>query len=450
MIFRATQRDEEKKLSSSLKTRIGSLDESFGTSPMPDRTRRKSKAVRNEPFTPELRPRDSHADLIFAMDEEEPRSGTNPVSPSPQPLQSTEQNDLDQLPTLTGPWRDSKGKVVKNSISPIASSPLSTSQSGLAVAKSQTNSTTKRIPSGGNPWGSSTLPTSRLDISEFLADSRPTESALSVGLAAEKRYSSIKAMPQKISQKERKRQLQQQQAEQAARQESQSHESPWTKVGEKKESPWQKTSLTSKTASADTSLLVASPSASPPKPKPLLAAETSSQDSIPRRTASPDTRFPGQRASSGTPSASTSQSKPQQLTPHSKSYIKRTPKPEQEMGLGLADIIGEQRREQEVVREAVAKRSLQEIQQEQAFQEWWDQESRRMQEEEARRAAREEGKDKKKEQGSGRRSNRNNKPKGGSNSNRGGGAPGSSGATAEGGPSSSSRGRGRGNRGRAT
>ncbi|XDG06103.1 hypothetical protein ABKA04_005718 [Annulohypoxylon sp. FPYF3050] len=451
MIFRATQRDEEKKLSSSLKTRIGSLDESFGTSPMPDRTRRKSKAVRNEPFTPELRPRDSHADLIFAMDEEEPRSGTSPVSPSPQPLQSTEQNDLDQLPTLAGPWRDSKGKVVKDSISPIASSPLSTSQSGLAVAKSQTNSTTKRIPSGGNPWGSSTLPTSRLDISEFLADSRPTESALSVGLAAEKRYSSIKTMPQKISQKERKRQLQQQQAEQAARQESQSQESPWMKVGDKKESPWRKTPLTSKTASADTSLPVASLSAGPPKPKPLLAAETSSQESIPRRTASPDTRFPGQRASSGTPSASTSQSKPQQLTPHSKSYIKRTPKPEQEMGLGLADIIGEQRREQEVVREAVAKRSLQEIQQEQAFQEWWDQESRRMQEEEARRAAREEGKDKKKEQGSGRRSNRNNKPKGGSNSNRGGGgAPGSSGATAEGGPSSSSRGRGRSNRGRAT
>ncbi|KAI0898829.1 hypothetical protein F4806DRAFT_455728 [Annulohypoxylon nitens] len=451
MIFRATQRDEEKKLSSSLKTRIGSLDESFGTSPMPDRTRRKSKAVRNEPFTPELRPQDSHADLIFAMDEEELRSGTSPVSPSPQPLRSTEQNDLDQLPTLAGPWRDSKGKVVKDSISPIASSPLSTSQSGLAVAKSQTNSTTKRIPSGGNPWGSSTLPTSRLDISEFLADSRPTESALSVGLAAEKRYSSIKAMPQKISQKERKRQLQQQQAEQAARQESQSQESPWTKVGEKKESPWRKTSLTSKTASADTSLPVASLSAGLPKPKPLLAAETSSQESIPRRTASPDTRFPGQRASSGTPSASTSQSKPQQLTPHSKSYIKRTPKPEQEMGLGLADIIGEQRREQEVVREAVAKRSLQEIQQEQAFQEWWDQESRRMQEEEARRAAREEGKDKKKEQGSGRRSNRNNKPKGGSNSNRGGGgAPGSSGATAEGGASSSSRGRGRGNRGRAT
>ena len=49
----------------------------------------------------------------------------------------------------------------------------------------------------------------------------------------------------------------------------------------------------------------------------------------------------------------------------------------------MADIIGQQVREQELVKEAVAKRSLQEIQQEQAFQEWWDQESRRAQEEEA-------------------------------------------------------------------
>jgi rhamnose utilization protein RhaD (predicted bifunctional aldolase and dehydrogenase) len=43
----------------------------------------------------------------------------------------------------------------------------------------------------------------------------------------------------------------------------------------------------------------------------------------------------------------------------------------------MADIIGQQRREAEVIKEAVAKRSLQEIQEEQAFQEWWDIESRR-------------------------------------------------------------------------
>ncbi|KAI1205511.1 uncharacterized protein F4807DRAFT_442874 [Annulohypoxylon truncatum] len=451
MAFRVSQREEEKKLSSSLKTRVGSLDESFGTSSMPDRSRRKSKAVQNEPFTPELRPKDSHADLIFAMDEEESRSGTSPISPSPKPLQSSERTDLDQLSTLAGPWRDSKGKVVKDSVSPVMTPPTSTSQSDFAATNSHINPIIKRVPPGGNPWGPSALPTSRLDLSEILAESRPVQSALSAGLAAERKELGSKNASQKISQKERKRQLQQQQAEQAARQESQSQQSPWTKAGEKKESPWQKAPLASKTALADTFDSPAGPSASLPKPKALLAPEDSSENSIPRRTASPDTRFSGQRTNSGTrASTSTSQSNPQQLTPHSKSYIKRTPKPEQEMGLGLADIIGEQRREQEVVREAVAKRSLQEIQQEQAFQEWWDQESRRMQEEEARRTAREEGKDKKKDHGGGRRSNRNNKSKGGGTNNRGGGAPGSSSATTDAGPSSSSRGRGRGYRGRAT
>ena len=52
----------------------------------------------------------------------------------------------------------------------------------------------------------------------------------------------------------------------------------------------------------------------------------------------------------------------------------------------MADIISQQTLEQEVIQEAFAKRSLQEIQEEQAFQEWWDQESKRAQEEEATKA----------------------------------------------------------------
>ncbi|KAI0386300.1 hypothetical protein F5Y04DRAFT_243815 [Hypomontagnella monticulosa] len=451
MAFRVQQKDDERKLSSSFKTRVGSLDDSIGLSPMADRTRRKSKGIQNEPFTPELRPRDSHTDLIFAMDEEESPSATSPVSPTPQPLRSSERNDLDQLSTLAGPWQDAKGKSIEFSLTPADTLSASASRSGPMPAKSQNAPTTSRVPSGGNPWGASALPTSRLDLREVLAESRPGQSVLSAGLAAERRDTINKATPQKISQKERKKQLQQQQAEQAARQDSQSSQSqsPWTKAGEKKGSPWQKTPQGSNTSIADASASPAGPSAGPPRPKPLLAAETSSGKSTPRRTASPDTRFPGQRASSGAQGSTTaSQSTP--LAPYSKSYIKRTPKPEQEIGLGLADIIGEQQREQETVREAVAKRSLQEIQQEQAFQEWWDQESRRLQEEEARRTAREEGKDKKKEHGGGgRRSNRSNKSKGG-NANRGasGGVSSNNNHTAEAGPSSNSRGRGRGNRGR--
>ncbi|KAI1662366.1 hypothetical protein F4813DRAFT_106449 [Daldinia decipiens] len=452
MAYKVIQKEDDKKLSTSFKSRIGSLDESTVVSPMTDRSRRKPKAVRNEPFTPELRPRDSHADLIFAMDEEGSPSSTTPVSPSPQPLQPSEQTELDQLSTLPGPWRNSKGKFVEDRITPNSSTQVSTSRPSLSPTTLQ-NGPARHVPSGGNPWGPSSLPTSRLDLREVLAESRPVQSALSAELAAERREASSKATPQKMSQKERKRQLQQQ-VELAARQESQSHQSPspWTKVGEKNDSPWQKTPLASKTPPTDIPEHSAGLSAGPPRPKPLLAAETSSSKSIPRRTASPDTRFSGQKPNSATqvPMPAT-QSKSQQLTPHSKSYIKRAPKPDQEMGLGLADIIGEQRREQESVREAVAKRSLQEIQQEQAFQEWWDQESRRMQEEEARRAAREEGKERKKEHNSSRRSNRNNKSKAGSSNrpnNSGGGNNATTKAT-EAGPSSSSRGRGRGNRGKA-
>ncbi|KAI1078865.1 hypothetical protein F5B20DRAFT_546477 [Whalleya microplaca] len=443
LAFKATQKDDEKKLSSSLKTRFGSLDESTGISPITDKTRRKSKAVQNESFSPIIRPRNSHADLIFDMDEEVVSNSASPVSPSPRPLDFSEQNELDRLPTLSSSWRETKGKAIPSTMTSVVSPSNAQSRSGLAASKSPGNSMMRGSPHGGNPWGPSVLPTSRLDLKEVLAESRPAQSALSAGLAAERKDASAKITAQKLSQKERKKQLQQQ-AEEAARKDFQAQQSlsPWTKIDEKKGSPWQKTATPSKTPMQDTLNNTAGPSAGPPKQKPLVAAEASSSKSIPRRTASPDTRFSGQKTTSGPrQSANSVRSDSQPLTPHSKSYIKRAPRPEQQVGLGLADIIGQQRREQEVVREAVAKRSLQEIQQEQAFQEWWDQESRRTQEEEARRATREEGKGKKSHGGA--RRGRNAKSKGGGSRDGGDGGQGST--TTEAG--TGSRGRGRGGRG---
>jgi hypothetical protein len=52
----------------------------------------------------------------------------------------------------------------------------------------------------------------------------------------------------------------------------------------------------------------------------------------------------------------------------------------------MADIIDLQAREQEVIKEVAKPRNLQEIQEEQAFQEWWNLESRRAQEEENARS----------------------------------------------------------------
>ncbi|KAI1504781.1 BTB/POZ domain-containing protein [Biscogniauxia marginata] len=451
MAYKIAQKDDDKKLSSSFKTRFGSLDDLSGVSLTPERSRRKSKAFRNEPFSPVLQPKDSHTDLIFDMDEEE-LGAAGPMSPSPQPRVFSEQGDLDVPAPLPRSWQDSKGKSVEDSGAVVSNTPTPVSRLNLPPARPPTDPIEKYGSQGENPWGSSALPSSRLDLREILSESKPARSALSAGLAAEKKDAIARSIPHKMSQKERKKQLHQQ-AEQSARQESQSNQlsqTPWSKVGEKKESPWQKTSPMARTSMKD--LLNAGPASSPgpPNPKPLVAAEASSRESVPRRTASPDTRFSGQKSST-TPKISTTPTRQdsQPLVPHSKSYIKRQPKLEQDMGLGLADIIGQQQQEQQSVLQAVAKRSLQEIQQEQAFQEWWDQESRRMQEEEARRVAREGGKEKKKDGG---RRGRGGKLKGGGNrGSTGGGSSSSNNAgnsnVTEAGTGGNPRGRGRGNRG---
>lgn len=462
MAYKTWQRDEEKKFSSSFKTRFGSLEDSVLGSPTPEKVSRKQKTVQNEPFTPVLRPKDSQGDLIFDMDEEESSLGESPMSPTAP--RSTGPHQLG-IPTIPEFRRDSKGKAVEVTGMPVTSLPDSLSRSPVMPPKLPSEPMTRKLSDGGNPWGSSTLATPRLNLREVLAESKPAQSALSAGLAAEKKNESTRPVPQKMSQKERKKYLQQQ-AGQAAQNDTRVQNQPWAKVGDKKESPWQQPASTSKTSlkdmlSPDTGLKAPSPS-----PKPLVAAESSAGRSIPRRTASPDTRFSGQKTST-TPAASSSKPsrpEPQSLTPHSKSYITRAPKPEPEMGLGLADIIGQQRREQESVKEAVAKRSLQEIQQEQAFQEWWDQESKRAQEEEAKRVAREKGRGEKKEGGGGSgsgRKGRSNKSKSGGNNRGGGGGSGSGGgsgvsssnadassaANAQPGPGAGGRGRARGNRG---
>ncbi|XP_044719115.1 regulator of chromosome condensation (RCC1) repeat domain-containing protein [Hirsutella rhossiliensis] len=167
-----------------------------------------------------------------------------------------------------------------------------------------------------------------------------------------------------MSQKERKRQIQLQAEVEAGAtaQVEKSKQAPWETVAPAtRPSPWK--------------------AASPVPTEPHL---------FQRLTASPDTRFPGQGRmgnSAAAPSEPSARDQKKPLVPHSKSYMTPARKAEPSLGASMADIIGQQRRERELVKEAVAKRSLQEIQQEQAFQEWWDQESQRAQEEEARRLA---------------------------------------------------------------
>ncbi|TGJ81516.1 hypothetical protein E0Z10_g7251 [Xylaria hypoxylon] len=418
MAFRATLKDDEKK-GSSYKTRLGSFHDLSGVSPTADRAaRQKSKVTRNEPFSPDLRPKTSLADLMFNMEGDEEPSGGSPPSPSPRSMVVGDRNELDRLPSLSTPQRSLLENVSLGTPKLASTSPASASRSALLTPILSNDAFQEQRPQNAKPWGSSALPISRLDLREVLAESKPNHSALSAGLAAQSRDAGSKLTPQKLSQKERKKQLQQQ-AELAAQQETevkQQLQKPWSNGGDERDTPWKKATRAGHTTSMKD--LLHPDSASPaglPGAKPLAVAEASSSRSIPRRAASPDTRFPGQKPTSAPmPSPAPTHPDSQPITPHSKSYIKRAPKPEQETGLALADIIGQQQREQRSRREAVAKRSLQEIQQEQEFQEWWDQESRRTQEDEARKLAREENKDKKKDRG--RRSRGSNKPKGGSRS----------------------------------
>ncbi|KUI69895.1 BTB/POZ domain-containing protein 1 [Cytospora mali] len=401
MAFRANQRDEEKKLSSSLKAKFGSLEEFSPLSPALDKPRSKAKAGRNEPFSPDLRPKAAQPDLMFNMDDDEGQVD----SPSIRPKKSQDmrrQSDLDQIPPLSGSYRDEKGKSVYRSL--VLSPPA-----GTSIASSQEMC----IQKSGQPWASAKLPTDKLDLREIMHEASPAHSALSAGIAAQKaKEASARPQQPRLSQKERKRQ-QQLQAEQAAL-------TPSVKTAWEKSSPWQTVTNGSKPSPQD--VLTEAPKKALPSTKSLVAAEGSTQ-SIPRRTQSPDTRHSGQSRTpaktppvrpSPKPTSSMSNfsadmsSKP--VVPHSKSYIKPAPKAEPTLGLSMADIIDQERRNLESVKEAVAKRSLEEIQQEQAFQEWWEEESRRTQEEEARRSTRD--RDRENEKGARGRRGRGGKARG--------------------------------------
>lgn len=398
MGFKAIQREEERKLSSSLKGRFGSLEDFTSISPSLEKQGAKARAGRNEPFSPDLRPKSMQADLMFDMDDDE-----GPIdSPSIRPQRvssSRKQSELDQLPPLSGSYRNEKQKAASRS--PLASTPVGTP---LNLAERPAANTPGKF---GNPWASSALATSKLDLREIMNETTPGPSALSAGLAAQKATEALtKPQQARMSQKERKRQ-QQLQAEQAVRAGlTPAGKAAWEKetADAKSPSPWKTISTGAKPSLKDAT--TETPASGPPATKPLVAAETSAK-SIPRRTQSPDTRHSGQSRTPTTappvrpppkPTAAASSnltstfaaddpSKP--IVPHSKSYLKPASKSEPTLGLSMADIIDQEKRQREAVREAVAKRSLMEIQQEQAFQEWWDEESRRTQEEEGRRSARE-------------------------------------------------------------
>jgi len=386
MAFRANLKDDDSRLSSSFRHRVGTLDDMMSLSPSQEKARRQSKAARNVPFSPSIRPKDSTVDLMFDMDDDDPPELSKPPlleptgkSASAPQIDSTNTNFLwDELEYRLDPDEE-------------VSSPLLRTGLGIESVHENTPSTTKT-------WSSPALPSSKLNMREIMAQASSSRtSALSMSLSAQKtkEATASKQAPPKLSQKERKKQQQEQAMQLSMNRPKISLE----KTESKSASPWQVASTGPRTSLKD----VLSESTSSPSPfsGKNLGSPISSKPLTPRRTASPDTRFAGQNRSGSNkiatkvqtqpPGASQSNSLPTSsksmpILPHATGYTQPGGKAEPTLQLSMADIIGQQRREQEVLKETLTKRSLQEIQEEQAFQEWWDQEVSRAQEEEAARA----------------------------------------------------------------
>ncbi|KAH8601391.1 hypothetical protein B0O99DRAFT_502175 [Bisporella sp. PMI_857] len=370
MVFRANLKDDDSRLSASL--RATSLDDHMPGSPSQDKLRRKSKTSRNAPFSPSIRPKASTNDLIFDMDEEESPASRSPMIPSPS----------SKTPVTIWDERDVQETLEDDNLA-LSPRPISLAMQSRPRTPPSTSA---------RMWSSPALSSSKLDMKEIMAQASSNRvSNLSASLSAARvRDENTPKSVTKLSQKERKKQ----------QQEALQRGSPQPKItlenpDGKSASPWQLATTGRKTTLKDV-LNEAAPSPLSlvsGKPSPSIPAYAHR----PRRTASPDTRFAGQHKSnsnnklqqsnkSSQPRNAISPSTPSPIIPHSKTYTSPVTKAEPSLQLSMSDIIVQQRREQEVLKEAVAKRSLQEIQEEQAFQEWWDQESKRAQEEEVAKA----------------------------------------------------------------
>ncbi|KAM7215080.1 hypothetical protein V8F06_009534 [Rhypophila decipiens] len=417
MAYKALKEEERKGYASnSAKGKGVAPVDDFGVASF---SRRVSRGGANELLSPDLKKKASQGDLMFDMDEDEDEDASPMNSPSLRPRKSPVPlaPELDQIPDLGSSWKRSgprrKMSFGGESLTPVSpATRLPTHPEGSTPSKMHGGLVGSPEPNkDGSPWRHSALSAPKLDLKDIIQSESSTgpRSTLADGLAAQKSKDGVvpRLAQPKMSQKERKKHQQHQQelATQAALLAA-APKTAWEKSSGDKTTPapWKvatsakpKTASSSKNTPADTPPAVAAPAQSKSH---LLPGEAAAK-SIPihRRTASPDTRFSGQQrtpaAGSSTnvkpstskptgppPTSESPASKP--LIPHSKNYITPAKKEDPLAGYyGMADIIAQERREQEMIREAArAKRSLQDIQEEQAFQEWWDAESKRTQAEE--------------------------------------------------------------------
>jgi hypothetical protein len=375
--------------------RAQSLEE-VSASPLRQRTKRRvSKETKSPAPTPDLRGKASVQDLMFEMSDGEAEED-GPLEKIKPPQFTKRPGDESKIVTPLGspdPWA-SKGRQSR------------ASPGGFDIGMDIPMQSVSPLPPpavqeprpAGQPWGAAPLSGAKLDLKDIMAQtSTSSPSNLTLGLSRKESEQKAAASHAKLSQKERKRL---QQAQQLGSPIEKAQPAPPTV------SPWQ---AASHRKPSSTPVITPAPQPSPKaSPQPSRAPSTpqltmrqtiannggSSKQKGKRSTSQATTEVSG-ATSPKRPAANErgmSVSTDPIPTPRS---VRHIPLPQHSatspsFNLSMMEILSLQEAEKTSIRDAAAKRSLQEIQAEQEFQAWWDEESKRVIQEEEQRKRTEE------------------------------------------------------------
>lgn len=426
MAIQSRLHEDEVRFSLSGKSKVASAGDVRRSSntehPRPGSSRSDSARI-NSPL---LRARPSANDLMFDMDED---ANIDSSRTAPSDRASNHYISLEQLrydsrdprrPTSSLPqeetWFDSRGKLLSPPALPIETGSFKDLNGAGSAGQDRAHSKPLRPTGAGAtqssndraPWKTTSFDPPKLDLRDIMAQTpSQTPSLIASGLskrAGNAELIKVGAGP-KLSQKERKKQLQQQQVSQGFA--PASPEFPpfgSTPNKEKPASPWRTASASprinlkdvlndgNETTPEQSNTTERTPSKPPltlrqtvpgnaalakraisdPRPvPPITQHHGASSPIIPQPHQSPSPR-PSPRLQQAHLIATSSHTPPAPIK--SIRHIPTPLEPEPSLQLSMADILSQQQTEKDIIKEAVAKRSLQEIQEEQAFQEWWDKE----------------------------------------------------------------------------
>lgn len=364
--------------------------------------------------SPELKSKQSTGDLMFQMDEEgalspaPPRKGKSlSGGPSSEDIGGSRRVSGPSLassqPKLSQGDSLDERSYLDAKMSSIDSAGVGSPAGGLSPTpqKIQSGSPTPGNSASKAPWGSPVISGAKRDLKEIMAEALQSRvSNLTLGMSGRQNATTGGSFTPKLSQRERKK-LQQQQLQESLAAEQKAKEarkSPWQTPAKQilsaeppTEPGWGKVASDQvKTPPKPALTLRQTVAGVPPgsSPSQIQVRNVSSPLPTPPRPAKPAQTIPG-------PQQSPHLSTPTQ--PVVIQSIRHTPLPERSRPsytgsssgqLSLASILLQQQAEKDEIREAAtAKHSLQEIQLEQEFQEWWDKESKRVMEAEAAAAA---------------------------------------------------------------